>query len=143
MQVQILSLAIRFVAVCRASRDPARLSGVLAVIETVANRFTHFVLKSATQIRSIGGMIATVTDDDAKQIIAANVIARLAELGKSRYWLAQQTGRRESTIQSVCHGISCCNAATLQTIAAALGLTTDDLLKKPRKKSARVSQKAG
>jgi hypothetical protein len=99
-------------------------------------------------------MIATVTDDQAKENIAANVINILAEMGRSRYWLADQCGRAESTIQSVCHAISCCNAATLKTIASALGVTTDELLRPPapgslgvrslkRKKSGRSAKKAG
>ncbi len=73
-------------------------------------------------------MIAVISDAKAKKVIAKNVIARLRELNQSRYWLAKQTKKRESTIANVCTARSCCNAALLATIAEALGVSTDFLL---------------
>lgn len=81
-----------------------------------------------------------ITDDIAREHIAANVVRILHEQGKSRYWLAQQTGEWQSRIASVCKGTRLCSAAMLARIATALNVSVDDLVSIPRKnKKDRVS----
>ena len=75
-------------------------------------------------------MIVLLSDEDAKKIIARNVKFRLRELDRSRYWLAQRTKKRESTISNVCNARNCCNAALLATLADALEVSTDWLLER-------------
>lgn len=76
-----------------------------------------------------------ITDEIAREHIAANVDRLLKKLGKSRYWLAQQTGEWESRIASVCNGKSLCSVAMAARIATALGVSLDELMTNPKKTS--------
>lgn len=75
-------------------------------------------------------------DHETKLVIAYNVNKLLEKQGRSRYWLAKETDGHQSTLADVCHGRKICGAGLLTRIAKALGVTADDLLKKPRKMSA-------
>lgn len=75
-----------------------------------------------------------LTEDEARECIAFHVTRELDRRGKSRYWLAQQTGDWESTIANVCNGKSVPSAALLSRIATVLRISTDDLLKPIPKK---------
>jgi len=79
--------------------------------------------------------MSRINDEDTKLTIATNVIRALKKQGKSRYWLAKETGEYEGTIANVCHGRNVCGAGMLSRIANALGVTTDKLLEKPKKTS--------
>lgn len=72
-------------------------------------------------------------DHETKLVIAYNVNKLLEKQGRSRYWLAKVTDGHQSTLADVCHGRKVCGAGLLTRIAKALGVTADDLLKKPRK----------
>ena len=78
-------------------------------------------------------------DDDAKQFIAFNVRATLARRGRSRYWLAKQTGEWQGTIANVCLARNMPGSGLLARIADALGVTTDDLLRPIPKSEAAVT----
>lgn len=77
-----------------------------------------------------------LTDEQLKGVLAANVNRLLGEMGKSRYWLAKQTGESETRIANVCRAINCCSAGLLTRIAEALGTSTDALIEpiKPARK---------
>jgi hypothetical protein len=77
-------------------------------------------------------------DEQTKAAIAFNVVRYLKKQGRSRYWLSKETGDYQSTIANVCHGRSVCGAGLLTRIASALGVTADDLLKKPKKVRSRA-----
>lgn len=72
-------------------------------------------------------------DYEAKLVIAYNVNKLLEKQEHSRYWLAKEINSHQSTLADVCHGRKICGAGLLTRIAKALGVTADDLLKKPRK----------
>lgn len=81
--------------------------------------------------------MSTVTDDEAKTTLSANVVRLMGERGWRQIDLANATGENEMTISNVCRGKHAPRAGLLQRIAEALGVSIDALLE-PQKKLRRA-----
>lgn len=86
------------------------------------------------------GMTTVINDSDAKRNIAFHVARILGQNGRSRYWLAKETGEWQTTIANVCNAKSVPGAGLLARIADALGCATDDLLKPIPKVGKKLSE---
>lgn len=67
--------------------------------------------------------------------IAANIVRRLAELNWSQGELARQSGEKPMTISRMVNAQHMPELPTTYNVAEALGMTVDDLLSGPEKKS--------
>ena len=81
-----------------------------------------------------------LSDDQVKQYVSANVRAVLAVNSWNQSDLAKATGENEVRISDVCRGISVPGAGFLCRLAEALGITADDLMSDPRKKSRLIAR---
>lgn len=82
-------------------------------------------------------MPATVlTDEQAKQHIAANVSRLMRERGMTQSQLADATDESNARISLMIRGIKLPSAAFLHRIAEALETSVDELLENPKKVSA-------
>jgi transcriptional regulator with XRE-family HTH domain len=79
--------------------------------------------------------MATVTDEAAKRVLAANIQARLMACGMSQRALSRETGDPHMTINGVVRGQHMPGAGLLTRIADALDTTVEALLQPTRKKT--------
>jgi len=79
------------------------------------------------------------TNTDVRKTIGRNITQLLADRQWSQHRLAQETGDPEMTISRVARGINVPGAGLLLRIADCLGVTTDDLLRRPQKNSRKIS----
>lgn len=76
----------------------------------------------------------TLTDDEAKKRIPANIQAAMAAAGVSQAELARRTEESDARISLVRRGVHIPSSALLARIAEALSVSADWLLSKPEKK---------
>ncbi len=81
--------------------------------------------------------MSTVTDDQARRIIAANV--RRLRGDRSRYWLAKAVGGGTIQITRLERGENMPGAGLLTRLADALDVTVDVLLSEPKNKSRKTA----
>lgn len=78
--------------------------------------------------------MSTVTDEEAKANIAANIRRLLAEREppeNQQKWLAEKSGESEMRISLYARGEKMAGAGVLTRIAAALGVSVDELVDDP------------
>ena len=73
-----------------------------------------------------------VTDELARENIAANVTALLKKRGMTRSQLSDSTGENAMYLSRICNGKILPNAAALARIAEALGVTSERLMENPQ-----------
>lgn len=73
-----------------------------------------------------------VTDELARENIAANVTAFLEKRGMTRAELCKVTGENAMYVSRICNGKILPNAAALARIAEALGVTSERLMENPQ-----------
>lgn len=76
-----------------------------------------------------------VTDEEAKENIAANVLRLLSARGWSQKKLSVETGETEMTVSRICRGQSVSGIGVIARIAEALDVTIDRLIDQPPRKS--------
>lgn len=80
-----------------------------------------------------------ITDEEAKQNIAANIQAMLNAKGLSQADLARITHENAMRVSFVVRGIKIPSASFLNRIAEALNCKMEDIMKPPGKKLSRAS----
>lgn len=77
--------------------------------------------------------MSTVSDDDAKLAVCRNMHHLLQQQGRTLYWLMQQIDMSPGALYPIAKGQKIPSVGTASRIAAALGVTVDDLLRLPKK----------
>jgi DNA-binding XRE family transcriptional regulator len=112
------------IAVGRKPRGPAPLSAMIRGFLRLRLTFTY-----ATKYHS--GMQA-VTDKHACENVAFNLSRILGEQGRTIYWLMKEIKMSPGALYPIARGVNVPNVATAASIAKALSVTVDDLLKEPQ-----------
>ena len=80
-----------------------------------------------------------ISNDEARQNIAANVQRLMAIRGWDQSDLARESGENHMQISRVVRGTNLANAATLARVAEALDVTMDRLISEPPTEKSRRS----
>jgi transcriptional regulator with XRE-family HTH domain len=76
-------------------------------------------------------MTTVITDEQAKEWIAANVSRLMKERGLTQVDIAAITGEQQMRIWRIANGLNLPSSAVLKRVAEALETTADELMSEP------------
>ncbi len=82
-----------------------------------------------------------MTDEETCEYVAANLTRILAEQDRTIYWLMKQLKMSPGAVYPIVRGESQPTLGTTTRIAEALGITIDDLVKKPGNTAEKANRK--